>query len=58
MARSWACWTKPSRPWRCISSWKRERGQILFNFGLLYLGFAVILILAAVWGGLWFAERL
>ena len=35
-----------------------ERGRILFNFGLLYLGFAVILILAAVWGGLWFAERL
>ena len=35
-----------------------DRGTILFNFGLLYLGFAVILILAAVWGGLWFAERL
>ena len=35
-----------------------NRGKILFNFGLLYLGFAVILILAAVWGGLWFAERL
>ena len=37
---------------------ERDRGSILFNFGLLYLGFAVILILAAVWGGLWFAERL
>ena len=35
-----------------------DRGRILFNFGLLYLGFAVILVLAAVWGGLWFAERL
>nr|WP_261194290.1 PAS domain-containing sensor histidine kinase [Pseudoruegeria sp. SHC-113] len=35
-----------------------ERGRILFDFGLLYLGFAVILILAAVWLGLWFAERL
>ena len=35
-----------------------ERGKILFNFGLLYLGFAVILIVASVWGGLWFAERL
>ena len=35
-----------------------ERGRILFNFGLLYFGFAVILVLAAVWGGLWFAERL
>ena len=35
-----------------------ERGRIVFEFGLLYLGFAVILILAAVWLGLWFAERL
>ncbi len=35
-----------------------ERGQLLFQFGLLYLGFAVILILGAIWGGLWFAERL
>ena len=35
-----------------------ERGTILFQFGLLYLGFAVILILGAIWGGLWFAERL
>ena len=35
-----------------------ERGRIVFEFGLLYLGFAVILILAAIWLGLWFAERL
>jgi two-component system nitrogen regulation sensor histidine kinase NtrY len=35
-----------------------ERGRLLFQFGLLYLGFAVILILGAIWGGLWFAERL
>lgn len=35
-----------------------ERGTVLFNFGLLYLGFALILVLAAVWLGLWFAERL
>jgi two-component system, NtrC family, nitrogen regulation sensor histidine kinase NtrY len=35
-----------------------ERGRVLFEFGLLYLGFALILILAAVWLGLWFAERL
>lgn len=35
-----------------------ERGRVLFNFGLLYLGFALILILAAVWLGMWFAERL
>lgn len=35
-----------------------DRGRVLFNFGLLYLGFALILVLAAVWLGLWFAERL
>ena len=35
-----------------------ERGRIVFDFGLLYLGFAVILILAAIWVGRWFAERL
>ncbi|MEJ6402100.1 sensor histidine kinase NtrY-like [Yoonia sp. 2307UL14-13] len=35
-----------------------ERGQLLFQFGLLYLGFALVLILGAIWGGLWFAERL
>ncbi|KCV83730.1 histidine kinase, nitrogen regulation protein NtrY [Actibacterium atlanticum] len=35
-----------------------DRGRLLFEFGLLYIGFAVILILAAIWLGLWFAERL
>ncbi len=35
-----------------------QRGRILFEFSLLYLGFAVILLLAATWFGLWFAERL
>ena len=35
-----------------------ERGRLLFEFGILYIGFALILILAAVWLGLWFAERL
>ena len=35
-----------------------ERGRIVFEFGLLYLGFAVILVLASIWLGLWFAERL
>ncbi|MEM8776542.1 MAG: ATP-binding protein, partial [Pseudomonadota bacterium] len=29
-----------------------------FEFALLYLGFALILILAAIWLGMWFAERL
>ncbi|WP_102223311.1 sensor histidine kinase NtrY-like [Acidimangrovimonas sediminis] len=37
---------------------ERDRGRLLFEFGLLYLGFALILILAATWLGLWFAERL
>ncbi len=37
---------------------ERDRGRVLFEFGLLYLGFALILILAAIWLGLWFAERL
>ncbi len=37
---------------------ENERGRVLFEFGLIYLGFAVILILAAIWLGLWFAERL
>lgn len=35
-----------------------ERGRVLFEFGLLYLGFALILILAAIWMGMWFAGRL
>jgi two-component system nitrogen regulation sensor histidine kinase NtrY len=34
------------------------RGRVLFEFGLVYLGFALILVLAAIWAGLWFAERL
>ncbi|WP_089905008.1 sensor histidine kinase NtrY-like [Loktanella fryxellensis] len=37
---------------------ERDRGQLLFQFGFLYLGFALILILAATWLGLQFAERL
>ena len=37
---------------------EQDRGRLLFEFGLLYLGFALILILAATWAGLWFAERL
>jgi two-component system nitrogen regulation sensor histidine kinase NtrY len=35
-----------------------NKGRLLFEFGLLYLGFALILIVAAVWLGLWFAEGL
>ena len=43
---------------RLYQQLESERGKLLFEFGLLYLGFALILILAAVWLGLWFAERL
>ncbi|MGX9354175.1 ATP-binding protein [Roseobacteraceae bacterium S113] len=35
-----------------------ERGKRLFDFALIYLGFAILLVMAAVWLGLWFAERL
>ncbi|MHA3915858.1 sensor histidine kinase NtrY-like [Halovulum sp. GXIMD14793] len=37
---------------------ERDRGRLLFEFALVYLGFALIVILAAIWLGLWFAERL
>ncbi len=37
---------------------EKERGRVLFEFGILYIGFALILILAAMWLGMWFAERL
>ncbi len=37
---------------------ENDRGRVLFDFGLFYLGFALILIIASVWVGLWFAERL
>ena len=43
---------------RLYQQLESERGKVLFQYGILYLGFAVILILAAIWLGLWFAERL
>ena len=43
---------------RFYNQLETERGRIVFEFGLLYVGFAVILVLAAIWWGLWFAERL
>ncbi|PYG34459.1 two-component system nitrogen regulation sensor histidine kinase NtrY [Pelagimonas varians] len=43
---------------RLYQQQESERGRQLFDFALLYLGFAVLLILAATWAGLWFAERL
>ncbi|WP_412175625.1 ATP-binding protein [Albidovulum litorale] len=35
-----------------------SRGRVLFEFGLVYVGFALLLVLAATWMGLWVAERL
>ncbi|OIP83650.1 MAG: PAS domain-containing sensor histidine kinase, partial [Rhodobacterales bacterium CG2_30_65_12] len=43
---------------RVYQQLESQRGQVLFEFGLVYLGFAAILILAATWLGMWFAERL
>jgi two-component system nitrogen regulation sensor histidine kinase NtrY len=43
---------------RLYQQLENERGRVLFDFALFYLGFALILILAAIWMGLWFAERL
>jgi two-component system nitrogen regulation sensor histidine kinase NtrY len=37
---------------------ENDRGRVLFELGLLYLGFAVIIILSATWLGLIFAERI
>ncbi|SDZ76503.1 sensor histidine kinase NtrY-like [Rubrimonas cliftonensis] len=37
---------------------ERERANVLFDFALLYLGFALLVMMAAVWMGLRFAERL
>ena len=34
------------------------RGQVLFEFSLVYLGFALFLVAAAIWLGFWFASRL
>ena len=43
---------------RLYQQLENERGRVLFEFGILYIGFALILILAAMWLGIWFAERL
>ena len=35
-----------------------DKGKVLFNFALVYLAFAILMIVSAVLLGLWFAERL
>ena len=37
---------------------ERERGSVLLQYAVIYLGFALFVILAAIMMGLWFAERL
>jgi two-component system nitrogen regulation sensor histidine kinase NtrY len=37
---------------------EESRGRVVFEFALVYLGFALILVLAAIWAGLRFAEGL
>ncbi len=43
---------------RLYQQLESDRGRLLFEFALVYLGFALVVILAAIWAGLWFAERL
>ncbi len=43
---------------RLYQQLETDRGRLLFEFALVYLGFALVVILAAMWTGLWFAERL
>ncbi|MFL2811461.1 MAG: ATP-binding protein [Paracoccaceae bacterium] len=37
---------------------ENNRSMLLFDFAIIYIVFAMLLILAAVWVGLWFAERI
>ncbi|GLS81313.1 PAS domain-containing sensor histidine kinase [Paracoccus marinus] len=37
---------------------EKVRGKVLFEFSLVYLSFALLLVAAAIWMGMWFAERL
>ncbi|MFV0408949.1 MAG: ATP-binding protein [Paracoccus sp. (in: a-proteobacteria)] len=37
---------------------EQDRGRVLLEFSLVYLGFALLLIAVAMWMALWFAERL
>lgn len=43
---------------RLYQQLETDRGRLVFEFALVYLGFALVVILAAIWMGLWFAERL
>ena len=43
---------------RLYQQLEAERGRLLFEFALIYIGFALVVILGAIWMALWFAERL
>ncbi|TYO89905.1 sensor histidine kinase NtrY-like [Oceanicella actignis] len=43
---------------RLYETLEASRDGVLLEFAALYLGFALLVILAAVWLGLWFAEKL
>ena len=43
---------------RLYQQLEADRGRLLFEFALVYIGFALVVILGAMWTGLWFAERL
>jgi two-component system nitrogen regulation sensor histidine kinase NtrY len=43
---------------RLYQQLEQDRGRLLFEFALVYIGFALVVILGAMWTGLWFAERL
>ena len=43
---------------RLYQQLEADRGRLLFEFALVYIGFALVVILGAMWMGLWFAERL
>ncbi|WP_424931528.1 ATP-binding protein [Amaricoccus macauensis] len=43
---------------RLYQQLENDRGRLIFEFALIYMGVALVVILAAVWMGLWFAERL
>jgi two-component system nitrogen regulation sensor histidine kinase NtrY len=43
---------------RLYQQLEAERGRLLFEFALIYVGFALVVILGAIWMALWFAERL
>jgi len=46
---------KTARYYQTLES---KRGQVILQFVVLYVGFSVTLLLAAIWLGVWFAERM